>query len=161
MGAQARLGGIGQIVAAEIESRLHREVRVSVLGHLQRGGAPTTFDRVLATQYGAHAVRLIVQRKLGEMVCYQPPEILSVPIMEAVNKLRTVDRNGSAVQAARALGISFGDCPADESPFAWKEEHIDAILEDHEEVILNSDDVELSADFTIELAEAATEEALL
>jgi 6-phosphofructokinase 1 len=160
LGAQKRLGGIGQIVASEIERRLHREVRVSVLGHLQRGGAPTTFDRVLATQYGAHAVRLIVQGKLGHMVCYQPPEILSVPIMEAVNKLRTVDQNGSAVQAARALGISFGDCPADQSPFAWQEE-IDTLLQDNEEVILNSDDVELDMDFTLELAEAAAEEALL
>jgi ATP-dependent phosphofructokinase / diphosphate-dependent phosphofructokinase len=154
-GAQARLGGIGQLVASEIERRLHREVRLSVLGHLQRGGAPTTFDRVLATQYGAHAVRLIVQRKLGEMVCYQPPEILSVPIMQAVNKLRTVDGNGSAVQAARALGISFGDCPADENPFAWKQE-----LVSDEEIIFDSDDVEFDADLVLELAEAATEEAL-
>jgi 6-phosphofructokinase 1 len=155
-GRQARLGGIGQIVAAEIERRLHREVRVSVLGHLQRGGAPTTFDRVLATQYGAHAVRLIVQGKLGHMVCYQPPEILSVPIMQAVNKLRTVDQNGSAVQAARALGISFGDCPADESPFTW---HEDMTID--EDVVFDSSDVELDADFTLELAEAAAEEALL
>lgn len=152
-GAQAKLGGIGQIVAAEIERRLHREVRVSVLGHLQRGGAPTTFDRVLATQYGAHAVRLIVQEKLGDMVCYHPPEIESVPIIQAVNKLRTVECGGSAVQAARALGISFGDCPADESPFAWKELATD-------EDVATSDDVELDAEFTLDLAEAAAEEAL-
>lgn len=155
-GAQTRLGGIGQIVATEIERRLHREVRVSVLGHLQRGGAPTTFDRVLATQYGAHAVRLIVERKLGEMVCYQPPEILSVPILQAVNKLRVVDQQGSTVQAARALGISFGDIPVDESPFTPRDE---GFLDEDE--VYNSDDVELDMEFTIELAEAATEEALL
>jgi 6-phosphofructokinase 1 len=119
-GAQARLGGIGQVVADEIERRLQRDTRVAVLGHLQRGGDPTTFDRVLATQYGAHAVRLIVEGKLGEMVCYSPPEISSVPISDAVHELRRVDHNGSAVQAARALGISFGDCRADESPFATK-----------------------------------------
>ena len=80
-GRQARLGGIGPLVASEIESRLHREARTVVLGHLQRGGAPTTFDRVLATQYGAHAVRLIVEKKFGEMICYNPPEMGSVPIM--------------------------------------------------------------------------------
>ncbi len=115
---QAILGGIGHVVANEIQHRLHRDTRVVVLGHLQRGGTPTTFDRVLATQYGAHAVRLVIEGKLGEMVCYQPPEICSVPIMKAVNKIRQVDPNSSAVQAARALGISFGDRPADQSPFS-------------------------------------------
>jgi len=105
---QARLGGIGNCVGKEIERRLGKETRTVVLGHLQRGGAPTTFDRVLATQYGAHAVRLIVERKFGHMVTYQPPDMLSVPIIDAI-KLSTVDTGCSAVQAARALGISFGD----------------------------------------------------
>jgi len=114
---QTRLGGIGSIVAQEIESRLGRETRTVVLGHLQRGGVPTTFDRVLATQYGAHAVRLIVQRRFGEMVCYHPPRMESVPIIEAVNELSTVDVNGSAVQAARALSVSFGDDPQPVGPF--------------------------------------------
>jgi 6-phosphofructokinase 1 len=115
---QVRLGGIGNLVAAEIESRLHRDTRTVVLGHLQRGGPPTTFDRVLATQFGAHAVRLIVEGRLGEMICYDPPQISSVPIIEAVNHLSQVDPRGAAVQAAKALGISFGDCPANASPFA-------------------------------------------
>lgn len=150
-GAQARLGGIGQMVAAEIEQRLHRETRVAVLGHLQRGGAPTTFDRVLATQYGAHAVRLILEGRFGEMVCYHPPEIESVPIIEAVNHLRQVDPNGAAVQSARALGVSFGDRPADESPFAFSIESED---------VASAQDVELDAEFTLDLAEAATDEAL-
>jgi len=150
-GAQAKLGGIGQIVAVEIERRLHRETRTSVLGHLQRGGAPTTFDRVLATQYGAHAVRLVVEGRWGEMVCYHPPEIQSVPIVEAVNKLRQVDPHGSAVQAARSLGISFGDRSADESPFGVR-------IESPE--VATADDVELDAEFTLDLAEAAAEEAL-
>jgi 6-phosphofructokinase 1 len=114
---QTRLGGIGNVIAFEIERRLKRETRTVVLGHLQRGGPPTTFDRVLATQFGAHAVRLIVERRFGEMVCYQPPAINSVPILDAVNRLSTVDPSSSAVLAARALGISFGDCPATESPF--------------------------------------------
>jgi 6-phosphofructokinase 1 len=118
-GRQARLGGIGVMVAQEIEHRLQRETRTCVLGHLQRGGPPTTFDRMLATQFGAHAVRLIVEGRFGEMVCYKPPNMESVPIAEAVQGLSRVDPNGSAVQAARALGISFGDCPADAHAFRW------------------------------------------
>lgn len=114
-GAQMKLGGIGRAVCEEIERRLHREVRLSVLGHLQRGGAPTTFDRALATQFGAHAVRLVHEGRFGEMICSQPPEMNSVPIIEAVNVLRRVDPNGGTMQAARALGISFGDRPADET----------------------------------------------
>jgi ATP-dependent phosphofructokinase / diphosphate-dependent phosphofructokinase len=116
-GRQTRLGGIGTMVANEIEQRLKRETRTVVLGHLQRGGPPTTFDRVLATQFGAHAVRLIVEQRFGEMVCYDPPHILSVPIMEAVNELSRVCPDSSAVCAARALGISFGDTSTFESPF--------------------------------------------
>jgi len=105
---QVRLGGIGNFVGKEIERRLGKETRTVVLGHLQRGGAPTTFDRVLATQFGAHAVRLIIERKFGHMVTYQPPDMLDVPIIDAI-KLSTVCPNCSAVQAARALGICFGD----------------------------------------------------
>jgi len=105
---QVRLGGIGEIVAREVAARLGRDVRTVVLGHLQRGGAPTPFDRMLATQYGAHAVRLVHEGRFGEMVCYRPPEITSIPIAEAISELSTVDPRGSAVQAALALGIGFG-----------------------------------------------------
>jgi len=111
---QTRLGGIGMVVAEELERRLRRETRTAVLGHLQRGGPPTTFDRVLATQYGAHAVRLVHQRRFGEMICYDPPAMDSVPIAEAIHRLSRVDPQGAAVQAARALGISFGDRSADQ-----------------------------------------------
>jgi len=114
---QTRLGGIGHLVAEEIEKRLLRETRVVVLGHLQRGGPPTTFDRVLATQFGAHAVRLVVQRQFGKMVCYRPPLINEVPIADAVNILSCVDPQGAAVQAARAMGISFGDSVPTDTPF--------------------------------------------
>jgi phosphofructokinase-like protein len=114
---QVRLGGVGNVVAAEVEHRLHREVRSVTLGHLQRGGQPTTFDRVLATQFGAHAMRLIVHRRFGEMICYRPPDIDSVPIIEAVNHLSRVNPQSAAVLAARALGISFGDNEANASPF--------------------------------------------
>ena len=115
---QSKLGGVGEIVASEVASRLGREVRTVVLGHLQRGGNPTTFDRVLATQFGAHAVRLIHHGQFGEMVCYRPPNIESVPIADAIRSLSRVDPNSSAVQAARALGISFGDAAELFSPFA-------------------------------------------
>ncbi len=118
---QTRLGGVGFRVAAEIESRLGRETRAVVLGHLQRGGGPTTFDRVLATQFGAHAVRLIIEKRFGEMVCYAPPHIESTPIVEAVHQLSTVDPSGSAVQAARALGVSFGQ-QGDFQPFQPRQE---------------------------------------
>lgn len=115
--AQVRLGGIGTIVAQEIERRLHRETRCVVLGHLQRGGAPTPFDRVLATQFGAHAVRLVHQRQFGNMISFHPPEIDSVTIIDAVSRLRTVDPTSATVQAARALGISFGDRETNCDPF--------------------------------------------
>lgn len=124
---QTRLGGIGNVVAFEIEKRLGRETRTCVLGHLQRGGPPTTFDRVLATQFGSHAVRLILECKFGEMVCYQPPAIDSVPILDAVNRLSRVQPHSSAVQAARALGISFGDA-SDLTPFEPRKA-IDEVVE--------------------------------
>ncbi len=115
---QVRLGGVGGIVAAEIAKRLGREVRAIVLGHLQRGGTPTPFDRVLATEFGAHAVRLVHEGRFGRMVCYRPPDIASVPIAEAIACLSCVDPSSSAVQAARALGIGFGDAPPLRGPFA-------------------------------------------
>ena len=115
---QVKLGGIGALVTAEVARRLDREVRNVVLGHLQRGGNPTTFDRVLATEFGAHAVRLIHEGRFGEMVCYRPPNIESVPITTAVRSLSRVDPASSAVQAARALGICFGDADERASPFS-------------------------------------------
>jgi 6-phosphofructokinase 1 len=114
---QVRLGGIGEIVGREVATRLDREVRTVVLGHLQRGGTPTPFDRMLATEFGAHAVRLVHEGRFGEMVCYRPPDIDSVSIAEATSRLSTVDPHGSAVQAARALGIGFGDDEVGASPF--------------------------------------------
>jgi 6-phosphofructokinase 1 len=152
-GAQAKLGGIGEIVAHEVERRLLRETRVVVLGHLQRGGAPTTFDRVLATQYGAHGVRLIVEGRLGEMICYAPPQMTSVPIMQAVNRIRTVDAHGAGVQAARALGICFGD-NSEQNPF-----HVPVADADEVEVTTMCD-MERKAAIAFDLAESATEAAL-
>ena len=109
---QPRLGGASERVAQQIEAEVDCEVRNVVLGHLQRGGSPTAFDRVLATQFGAHAVRLLLEDRLGEMVCYQPPSILSVPLEDAI-QLSRVTPDCSIVQAARSMGISFGE---DKSP---------------------------------------------
>ncbi|MBM3880718.1 MAG: ATP-dependent 6-phosphofructokinase [Verrucomicrobia bacterium] len=106
---EARLGGIGAVVAAEIQQRTGKETRVCVLGHLQRGGPPTNFDRFLCTRFGVHAVRLIAEERYGQMVAYRPPDMVGVPITEAIGRLRTVPQDGDIVQTARCLGISFGD----------------------------------------------------
>jgi len=110
---EARLGGIGAVVAAEIQKRTGKETRVCVLGHLQRGGGPTTFDRVLCTQFGAIAVRLVAEEKYGYMVAFRPPDIVPVKITDAIGRLRNVPVDGVTVQTARDLGISMGDLTAD------------------------------------------------
>jgi 6-phosphofructokinase 1 len=86
-----RLGGIGEALAAEIEKRTGFETRVSVLGHIQRGGTPTAFDRVLGTKFGVKAVELIKNKKFGRMVALQGVKIIDVPLSEAVKALKTVD----------------------------------------------------------------------
>jgi ATP-dependent phosphofructokinase / diphosphate-dependent phosphofructokinase len=106
---EARLGGIGGVVAAEIQQRTGKETRVCVLGHLQRGGAPTSFDRLLCTRFGARAVQIIAEERYGHMVALRPPDTVAVKISEAVGRLRAVPPNGDMIQTARALGISFGD----------------------------------------------------
>jgi phosphofructokinase-like protein len=106
---EARLGGVGAVVADEIQKRTGKETRVCVLGHLQRGGGPTTFDRVLCTQFGAEAVRLVAEERYGCMVALQPPKVVAVKITEAIGRLRTVPPEGNLVQTARDLGISMGD----------------------------------------------------
>ncbi|HEY5770309.1 MAG TPA: 6-phosphofructokinase, partial [Terrimicrobium sp.] len=104
-----RLGGIGEIVGAEVAARTGKEVRTCLLGHLQRGGAPTTLDRILGTCFGIKAIQLVVERKFGTMVSYQNYLTIDVPISHAVNRLRLVDPEGQMVEMARAAEISFGD----------------------------------------------------
>ncbi|SDU20285.1 6-phosphofructokinase 1 [Verrucomicrobium sp. GAS474] len=106
---EVRLGGIGQQVCDEIERRTGRETRTMVLGHLQRGGAPTTLDRILGTRFGVGAVKLIEEKKFGHMVSYINDQIGSVSIPEAVGQLKTVPPGGQMVDAARSIGITFGD----------------------------------------------------
>ncbi len=104
-----RLGGIGEVVAHEIGKRTGKEARTCVLGHLQRGGAPTPQDRILGTRFGVKAVQLIAEGTFGMMVSYQNQEIEAVPISHAVHRLRKVPPDGQMVQSARAVGITFGD----------------------------------------------------
>jgi 6-phosphofructokinase 1 len=103
-----RLGGMGEIVANEISKRTSFETRVTVLGHVQRGGSPCPFDRLLATRYGSYAVELVAQKKFGEMVSYQPPAITSVPLESAISNLKLVDPNGELVNIAEGMGVNFG-----------------------------------------------------
>lgn len=105
---EMRLGGIGAVVAEEVGKRTGKETRLVVLGHLQRGGGPTTFDRLLCTRFGAKAVQLVRDNLYGYMVASQPPDTVAVKLTEAIGRLRTVPVDGDIVQTARALGISFG-----------------------------------------------------
>ena len=104
-----RLGGVGEIVTHEIAKRTGKETRCVVLGHLQRGGAPTTLDRILGTRFGVKAVQLANEGHFGSMVSYQNYQVRQVPIAEAVNRLKLVPPNGEMVQTARDVDISFGD----------------------------------------------------
>ncbi len=103
-----RLGGIGQEVGKYIESQ-GLEARVTVLGHLQRGGSPTAFDRWLATRYGAAAVRTAAQGGFGRMVALRDAKVIDIPISEALAVPKRVNLNGDAIATARGIGISFGD----------------------------------------------------
>ena len=103
-----QLGGIGEVVAKKIEENTGRETRVTVLGHLQRGGSPTPFDRILSTKFGAFAIELVSQGKFGRMVALKGNEIKSVKIEDAIGKQKIVQPDNQAVFAAKAVGISFG-----------------------------------------------------
>jgi len=104
-----RLGGIGNYVARQLESLTRLETRVTVLGHLQRGGSPTPYDRILSTRYGVAAVELIQQEKFGMMVSLQGDRITAVPIEKAVGQLKNVAPDGELVRAAQSIGVEFGE----------------------------------------------------
>ena len=106
---EIRLGGIAHIVAAEVQSRTGKEARAVVLGHLQRGGPPTAWDRLLCTRYGVSAVEMIAAGNFGTMVALTSEGIAPVRLREATAKIRLVPKDGEVVRVARALGISFGD----------------------------------------------------
>jgi ATP-dependent phosphofructokinase / diphosphate-dependent phosphofructokinase len=99
----------GSLIGEAIGMVAKREVRVTVLGHIQRGGSPSPFDRILSTRLGVAAVDLIAEKKFGRMVCLRGGEISSVEIEDAVGKLKMVDPDGDFVRMARAIGVCFGD----------------------------------------------------
>ncbi|MBI2619819.1 MAG: ATP-dependent 6-phosphofructokinase [Ignavibacteriales bacterium] len=104
-----RLGGIGDLVSRKITEATGLETRVTVLGHLQRGGSPTPYDRILATKFGSMALQLASEGKFGHMVSLRGTEVVPVPVKQAILKLRTVPADSQLVLAARAVGTCFGD----------------------------------------------------
>ncbi len=106
---EARLGGIGAVVATEVQKRTGKESRTCVLGHLQRGGTPTTFDRALCSMFGAVAVELVAAGDFGKMVAFTGQQVGAVKIADAVGALKTVSLDGGLVRTARALGVCLGD----------------------------------------------------
>ena len=104
-----RLGGAGDRLAAELAPRIEHEIRVTVLGHLQRGGSPVPYDRILATRFGQRAAELAAQGSFGRMVCLRGSQVADVPLAEAVAVQKLVDPAGELVTAARGIGVGFGD----------------------------------------------------
>jgi 6-phosphofructokinase 1 len=109
VGQAEKLGGIGEKVAREVEYRTGRESRTVVLGHLLRGGSPTSFDRLVALRFGAAAVRALDEGQSAVMVSLDPPVVRYEPLKLAVKRMKTVPLDGDTVESARDLGISFGD----------------------------------------------------
>ncbi len=109
LGRDVQLGGIGEQVAAELGRLTGKETRVAVLGHIVRGGSPSSTDRNLGLALGAAAVRALIAGESGVMMAIHPPNIVSVPLEQAVSRMKTVPLDGWAITTARELDISFGD----------------------------------------------------
>ncbi len=108
-GPESRLGGIAEWLAGQIGTRLDKDTRSLVLGHLQRGGSPTAFDRIAAQRFGAAAVRSMAAGERNILVAYRPPTIVSVPLQDAVGRTKTVPLDSDTILSAREIGVSFGD----------------------------------------------------
>lgn len=108
-GQAKRVGGIAERIAAQIQEMTGKETRSMILGHLQRGGQPTGYDRLLSTRFGGAAVRAVAEGRFGQMVALQSPYIVTIPIEEALREPKRVDPTHDVVLTARATGISFGD----------------------------------------------------
>jgi len=108
-GGRPRYGGIAEYVAEEITSRTGHETRSLVLGHIQRGGEPIAYDKVLALRFGAAAIELAERGDWGCMVALDPPHVHAVPLAEAIERLKLVPLDSDIVRTARSLGVSFGD----------------------------------------------------
>jgi phosphofructokinase-like protein len=108
-GRVERLGGVGRLVEERLQELTGKETRSVVLGHLQRGGAPTSFDRVLATRFGGKAIEVLIEGAFGRMVAFHPPDIVSIPLSDVVGRVKRVPADFDLVRTARAVGVSFGD----------------------------------------------------
>ncbi|MCE9582424.1 MAG: ATP-dependent 6-phosphofructokinase [Planctomycetes bacterium] len=108
-GRAERLGGVGEKIAAELQELTGKETRVVVLGHLLRGGTPTTFDRLIALRFGAAAIRALADGHSGIMVALDPPTVRTVPLEDATRRMKSVPLDCDSMMTARELGISFGD----------------------------------------------------
>jgi 6-phosphofructokinase 1 len=106
---EVRLGGIGEWLAHEIATRIGKDTRSLVLGHLQRGGSPTAFDRLSALRFGAAAVRAIANGERNVLVAYRPPQVITVPLAAAIDRTKTVPLDSDTILTAREIGVSFGD----------------------------------------------------
>ncbi len=105
-----RLGGVGEKLRVDLKRLgIEPDIRVTVLGHLQRGGIPIAFDRVLATEFGVKAFEMVLEKKFGQMVAYRHPSIMAVPFTEALTHPKLVKPDGVLVNTAKGVGISFGD----------------------------------------------------
>jgi ATP-dependent phosphofructokinase / diphosphate-dependent phosphofructokinase len=103
------LGGVGEWVAEEIRKRIGKDTRSLVLGHLQRGGSPTTFDRLLAIRFGSAAVRMAEAHQFDHMVAWTPPTMSAVPLEDAIRRRKQVDLESDKILTARSIGICLGD----------------------------------------------------
>ena len=105
-----KLGGVGNQLAEELKAAgVEHDIRCTILGHLQRGGTPIAFDRILASEFGVSAMELVINGQYGKMVAYRHPEVVAVSLEEAVRAQNLVDPDSRLVNTARGLGISFGD----------------------------------------------------
>jgi 6-phosphofructokinase 1 len=108
-GTVDRLGGMGSRVARVIAERSGKETRSLVLGHIQRGGSPTTFDRLLGLRFGAAAVRAVADRAFGTMIALAPPSIARLPLADVIGRSKNVPLDSDTLLTARELGICLGD----------------------------------------------------
>ena len=105
-----KLGGIAETLAAELKaSGVEHDIRCTILGHLQRGGTPVAFDRVLASEFGVRAMELVMEGHFGQMVAYHHPDVVGIPLEEAVREQNLVAPNHRLIHTAKGLGIAFGD----------------------------------------------------
>lgn len=105
-----KLGGVGEQLAADLKvAGVEHDIRYTILGHLQRGGTPIAFDRVLATEFGVRAMEFVMEGRFGQMVAYHHPDVVGIPLEEAVREQNLVAPDSRLVHTAKGVGIEFGD----------------------------------------------------